>query len=88
MLLKELRIERPHSWGSEAPKPLQGTVTIAGTQGELKLTLSPQAIGQILSIVAAEAGVTARTAASQVQSACTSASHEHVLLGELEPVTL
>lgn len=88
MLLKELSIERPHSYGNDPPKPLQGKVVLESTSGRVEVNLSPQAIGRLLGQIAEEVGATAKAQAKQVQSGVTAASNEVALIGEIPEASL
>lgn len=84
MLLQELQINRENSWGNDPPKPLQGKVRLEGPHGRIEIKLSPMAIGQIIGIIAMEAGITAKRLGKEVDQSLVSASNEHILIGNLE----
>ena len=80
MQIKSLDICRRPSYDSDYPNQLVGTVELVGTNGAMKIVLSPSALSRIFGVIAAEVQDTARANANATRRGMEDAIHEPLAL--------
>lgn len=80
MQIKSLDISRRPSYDSDYPNQLVGTVELVGTNGAMKIVLSPSALSRIFGVIAAEVQDTARANANATRRGMEDAIHEPLAL--------
>lgn len=80
MQIKSLDISRRPSYDSDYPNQLVGTVELVGTNGAMKIVLSPNALSRVFGVIAAEVQDTARANANATRRCMEDAIHEPLAL--------
>ena len=80
MQIKSLDIARRPSYDSDYPNQLVGTVELVGTNGAMKIVLSPGALSRVFGVIATEVQDTARANANATRRCMEDAIHEPLAL--------
>ena len=80
MQIKSLDISRRPAFDATYPNQLVGTVELVGTNGAMKIVLSPGALSRIFGVIAAEVQDTARANANATRRCLEDAIHEPLAL--------